>query len=74
MAIQVEKFSFESVPESPGEKGQFANPKQLAEERQEAQGLEISNKLDIRWAIISFRAPGEAGCGGGPAAGLALRL
>lgn len=60
MAIQVEKFSFESVPESPGEKGQFANPKQLAEERQEAQGLEISNKLDIRWAIPSLKRSGEA--------------
>ncbi|XP_058524430.1 trafficking protein particle complex subunit 9 isoform X2 [Ochotona princeps] len=60
MAIQVEKFSFESVPESPGEKGQFANPKQLAEERQEAQGLEISSKLDIRWAIPSLKRSGEA--------------
>lgn len=60
MAIQVEKFSFESIPESPGEKGQFANPKQLAEERQEAQGLEISNKLDIRWAIPSLKRSGEA--------------
>ncbi|XP_062043934.1 trafficking protein particle complex subunit 9 isoform X2 [Lepus europaeus] len=60
MAIQVDKFSFESVPESPGEKGQFANPRQLAEERQEARGLEISSRLDIRWAIPSLKRGGEA--------------
>jgi hypothetical protein len=55
MAIQVDKFNFESVPECPGEKGQFANPKQLEEEKQEAHGLEINSKLDIRWRIISFQ-------------------
>lgn len=54
MAIQVDKFSFESFPESPGEKGQLANPKQLEEERQEARGLEIDSKLDVHWRIISF--------------------
>lgn len=57
MAIQVDKFNFESFPESPGEKGQFANSKQLEEERQVARSLEISSKLDIRWGLISF-------CGG----------
>ncbi|KFO30992.1 Trafficking protein particle complex subunit 9 [Fukomys damarensis] len=54
MAIQVDKFNFESVPESPGEKGQFVSPKQLEEERQDARGLEINSKLDIHWRIISF--------------------
>lgn len=54
MAIQVDKFNFESFPEFPGEKGQFANPKELEEERQEARGLEINSKLDIHWTIISF--------------------
>ncbi|KAK2095071.1 hypothetical protein P7K49_026487 [Saguinus oedipus] len=54
MAIQVDKFNFESFPDSPGEKGQFANPKQLEEERREARGLEIHSKLGIRWRIISF--------------------
>lgn len=54
MAIQVDKFSFESFPESPGEKGQLANPKPLEEERQEARGLEIDSKLDVHWRIISF--------------------
>ena len=54
MANQVDKFNFESFPESPGEKGQFANPQQLEEERQEARGLEIDSKLDVHWRIISF--------------------
>lgn len=54
MAIQVDKFNFESFPESPADKGQFANAKQLEEERQEARGLEINSKLDIHWTIISF--------------------
>nr|XP_020012646.1 trafficking protein particle complex subunit 9 isoform X3 [Castor canadensis] len=60
MAIQVDKFNFESVPECPGEKGQFANPKQLEEEKQEAHGLEINSKLDIRWRIPSLKRSGEA--------------
>ncbi|XP_075815588.1 trafficking protein particle complex subunit 9 isoform X5 [Microtus pennsylvanicus] len=60
MAIQVDKFNFESIPEFPGEKGHFANLKQLEEERQEARGLEISSKLDIRWRIPSLKRSGEA--------------
>ncbi|XP_077928087.1 trafficking protein particle complex subunit 9 isoform X6 [Halichoerus grypus] len=60
MAIQVDKFNFESFPESPGEKGQFANPKQLEEERQEARGLEIDSKLDVHWRIPSLKRTGEA--------------
>ncbi|ELK11667.1 Trafficking protein particle complex subunit 9 [Pteropus alecto] len=51
MAIQVDKFNFESFPESPGEKGQ------LEGERQAARSLEINSKLGIRWGLISF-------CGG----------
>ena len=54
MAIQVDKFNFESFAESPADKGQFANSKHLEEERQEARGLEINCKLDIHWTIISF--------------------
>ncbi|EPY77677.1 hypothetical protein CB1_001219021 [Camelus ferus] len=74
MAIQVDKFNFESFPESPGEKGQFANAKQLEEERQEARGLEINSKLDIHWTIISFpRAHlGPEGHSGGPQRGQLL--
>ncbi|XP_038541040.1 trafficking protein particle complex subunit 9 isoform X7 [Canis lupus familiaris] len=60
MAIQVDKFNFESFPESPGEKGQFANPQQLEEERQEARGLEIDSKLDVHWRIPSLKRRGEA--------------
>lgn len=59
MAIQVDKFNFESFPESPGEKGQFTSPKQLEEQRQEARGLEINSKLGIRWRIISFHGRGS---------------
>ncbi|KAF1414633.1 Trafficking protein particle complex subunit 9, partial [Eudyptes chrysocome] len=55
MAIQVDKFNFESFPESPTDGTQFANAKQLEEERQQAKGLEINSKLDICWKIISFR-------------------
>ncbi|KAG8133999.1 hypothetical protein E2320_011727, partial [Naja naja] len=47
MAIQVDKFTFESYPDSPGERTQYANPKQLEEERKQAKSLEINNKLDI---------------------------
>ncbi|KAF6101492.1 trafficking protein particle complex 9 [Phyllostomus discolor] len=62
MAIQVDKFNFESLPESPGEKGQFASSRQLEEERQEARGLEINSKLGIRWRIAhpSLKRTGEA--------------
>ncbi|NXG24933.1 TPPC9 protein, partial [Grallaria varia] len=54
MAIQVDKFSFESFPESPTDGTQLANAKQMEEERQQAKGLEINSKLDICWKIISF--------------------
>ncbi|XP_005613358.1 trafficking protein particle complex subunit 9 isoform X1 [Equus caballus] len=60
MAIQVDKFNFESFPASPGEKGQFASSEQLEEERQEARGLEINSKLDVRWRIPSLKRTGEA--------------
>ncbi|XP_036119746.1 trafficking protein particle complex subunit 9 isoform X2 [Molossus molossus] len=60
MAIQVDKFNFESFPEPPGEDGHFANAKQLEEERQEARGLEINSKLGVRWRILSLKRTGEA--------------
>ncbi|XP_034619557.1 trafficking protein particle complex subunit 9 [Trachemys scripta elegans] len=60
MAIQVDKFNFESFPDSPGERIQFANPKQLEEERQQAKGLEINSKLDVCWKIPSLKREGEA--------------
>uniref|UniRef100_A0A663E3E5 Trafficking protein particle complex subunit 9 n=1 Tax=Aquila chrysaetos chrysaetos TaxID=223781 RepID=A0A663E3E5_AQUCH len=52
MAIQVDKFNFESFPESPTDGTQFANVKQLEEERQQAKGLEINSKLDIWEASV----------------------
>uniref|UniRef100_A0A8C4TTR3 Trafficking protein particle complex 9 n=1 Tax=Falco tinnunculus TaxID=100819 RepID=A0A8C4TTR3_FALTI len=58
MAIQVDKFSFESFPESPTDGTQFANAKQLEEERQQAKGLEINSKLDIFYP--SLKREGEA--------------
>eukprot|EP00075_Anas_platyrhynchos_P016801 XP_027306054.1 trafficking protein particle complex subunit 9 [Anas platyrhynchos] len=60
MAIQVDKFNFESYPESPTDGTQFANEKQLEEERQQAKGLEINSKLDICWKIPSLKREGEA--------------
>uniref|UniRef100_A0A8C5IDK6 Trafficking protein particle complex 9 n=1 Tax=Junco hyemalis TaxID=40217 RepID=A0A8C5IDK6_JUNHY len=52
MAIQVDKFNFESFPESPTDGAQSANAKQLEEERQQARGLEINSKLDIWEASV----------------------
>ncbi|XP_050183734.1 trafficking protein particle complex subunit 9 [Myiozetetes cayanensis] len=60
MAIQVDKFSFESFPESPTDGTPLANAKQLEEERQQAKGLEINSKLDICWKIPSLKREGEA--------------
>ncbi|KAM3681361.1 trafficking protein particle complex subunit 9 isoform 2-T2 [Ammospiza maritima maritima] len=60
MAIQVDKFNFESFPESPTDGAQSVNAKQLEEERQQARGLEINSKLDICWKIPSLKREGEA--------------
>uniref|UniRef100_A0A8C2WS95 Trafficking protein particle complex subunit 9 n=1 Tax=Cyclopterus lumpus TaxID=8103 RepID=A0A8C2WS95_CYCLU len=55
MAIQVDKFDFESLPQPDQETARFTNPKQLEEERQYAQGSQINSKLGICWSIISFQ-------------------
>uniref|UniRef100_A0A4W6CI40 Trafficking protein particle complex subunit 9 n=1 Tax=Lates calcarifer TaxID=8187 RepID=A0A4W6CI40_LATCA len=55
MAIQVDKFDFESLPQPDQETTRFTNPKQLEEERQHAQGCQINSKLGICWSIISFQ-------------------
>ncbi|XP_069588054.1 trafficking protein particle complex subunit 9 [Ranitomeya imitator] len=60
MAIQVDKFNFENISEPLEDNTQFANPKEVEEERQQAKGLEINNKLDIRWKIPSLKRDGEA--------------
>uniref|UniRef100_A0AAX7W2Y4 Trafficking protein particle complex 9 n=1 Tax=Astatotilapia calliptera TaxID=8154 RepID=A0AAX7W2Y4_ASTCA len=49
MAIQVDKFDFESLPQPDQESIRFSNPKQLEEERQHAQGCQINSKLGICW-------------------------
>uniref|UniRef100_A0A3B3UJY1 Trafficking protein particle complex subunit 9-like n=1 Tax=Poecilia latipinna TaxID=48699 RepID=A0A3B3UJY1_9TELE len=54
MAIQVDKFDFESLPQLDQEAAHFSSPKQLEEEQQHAQGCQINSKLDICWSIISF--------------------
>uniref|UniRef100_A0A673AJG1 Trafficking protein particle complex 9 n=1 Tax=Sphaeramia orbicularis TaxID=375764 RepID=A0A673AJG1_9TELE len=53
MAIQVDKFDFESLPQPDQETVRFANPKQLEEERQHAQGCQINSKLGICWREAS---------------------
>ncbi|XP_038580658.1 trafficking protein particle complex subunit 9 isoform X1 [Micropterus salmoides] len=60
MAIQVDKFDFESLPQPDQQTAHFTNPKQLEEERQHAQGCQINSKLGICWSIPSLRRCGEA--------------
>uniref|UniRef100_A0A8C4GZH5 Trafficking protein particle complex subunit 9 n=1 Tax=Dicentrarchus labrax TaxID=13489 RepID=A0A8C4GZH5_DICLA len=60
MAIQVDKFDFESLPQPDQETARFTNPKQLEEERQHAQGCQINSKLGICWTHPSLRRRGEA--------------
>lgn len=60
MAIQVDKFDFKSLPPPDQEAVRFANPRQLEEERQHAQGCQINSKLGIGWNIPSLCRRGEA--------------
>ncbi|XP_067364329.1 trafficking protein particle complex subunit 9 isoform X1 [Channa argus] len=60
MAIQVDKFDFDSLLQLDQETARFTNPKQLEEERQHAQGCQINSKLGICWSIPSLRRCGEA--------------
>ncbi|KAM4540063.1 trafficking protein particle complex subunit 9 isoform 2-T2 [Odontesthes bonariensis] len=60
MAIQVDKFDFESLPQPEQSTVRFSNPKQLEEERQHAQGCQINSKLGICWSIPSLTRCGEA--------------
>lgn len=54
MAIQVDKFDFESLPQPREETVPYGNQKQLEEQRQHAQGYQINSKLGLCWSIISF--------------------
>lgn len=65
MAIQVDKFDLESLPEPDEERLRFASPRQLEEERLQAQGCRISGDLGLVWSIISFAARVPCWGGGG---------
>ncbi|XP_048849766.1 trafficking protein particle complex subunit 9 isoform X1 [Brienomyrus brachyistius] len=60
MAIQVDKFDLESLPEPDEERFRFASPRQLEEERQLVQGCRINGELHLVWSIPSLRRTGEA--------------
>ncbi|MFT7811637.1 trafficking protein particle complex subunit 9 isoform X1 [Arapaima gigas] len=54
IAIQVDKLDVDSLPEPDEEKLRFASPRQIEQERQQAQGWQVNSKLGIAWSIISF--------------------
>lgn len=54
MAIQVDKFDFDSVPVTDHDALRQTTARQQEEKRQEVQGGLINSTLDIRWTIISF--------------------
>ncbi|XP_054981496.1 trafficking protein particle complex subunit 9 isoform X3 [Sorex araneus] len=64
MAIRVDKFTFENLPEPPGDRAALATPRRLEEERREARGQELSSKLGLRWTIPSLKRAGEASVDG----------
>uniref|UniRef100_A0AAR2JLH1 Trafficking protein particle complex 9 n=1 Tax=Pygocentrus nattereri TaxID=42514 RepID=A0AAR2JLH1_PYGNA len=54
MAIQVDKFDFESLPMPSHDVLRQSSLYQQEEERQQAHGGQINSTLDLRWNIISF--------------------
>ncbi|XP_067887838.1 trafficking protein particle complex subunit 9 isoform X3 [Heterodontus francisci] len=62
MAIQVNKFNFETLPTSSKICKMLCteNLKNIEEERSHAQAVEINNKLKIYWKIPSLNREGEA--------------
>ena len=54
MAIQVDKFDFESLPMPSHDALRQSSLYQQEEERQQAHGGQINSTLDLRWNIISF--------------------
>uniref|UniRef100_A0A8B9JJB6 Trafficking protein particle complex 9 n=1 Tax=Astyanax mexicanus TaxID=7994 RepID=A0A8B9JJB6_ASTMX len=54
MAIQVDKFDFESLPMPSHDAVRQSTVYQQEEERQQVQGGQINSTLDLRWSIISF--------------------
>uniref|UniRef100_A0A671KJ46 Trafficking protein particle complex subunit 9-like n=1 Tax=Sinocyclocheilus anshuiensis TaxID=1608454 RepID=A0A671KJ46_9TELE len=61
MAIQVDKFDFDSMPVIDHDALRLAIVRQQEEKRQQVQGGLINSTLDIHWTIISFtKRHGEA--------------
>ncbi|XP_059365102.1 trafficking protein particle complex subunit 9 isoform X1 [Carassius carassius] len=60
MAIQVDKFDFDSMPVTDHDALRLATVRQQEEKRQQVQGGLINSTLDIHWTIISFKRHGEA--------------
>uniref|UniRef100_A0A673KC59 Trafficking protein particle complex 9 n=1 Tax=Sinocyclocheilus rhinocerous TaxID=307959 RepID=A0A673KC59_9TELE len=61
MAIQVDKFDFDSMPVIDHDALRLATVRQQEEKRQQVQGGLINSTLDIHWTIISFtKRHGEA--------------
>ncbi|XP_017571424.1 trafficking protein particle complex subunit 9 isoform X1 [Pygocentrus nattereri] len=60
MAIQVDKFDFESLPMPSHDVLRQSSLYQQEEERQQAHGGQINSTLDLRWNIPSLKRQGEA--------------
>uniref|UniRef100_A0A671M662 Trafficking protein particle complex subunit 9-like n=1 Tax=Sinocyclocheilus anshuiensis TaxID=1608454 RepID=A0A671M662_9TELE len=61
MAIQVDKFDFDSMPVTDHDALRQATVRQQEEKRQQVHGGLLSSTLDIHWTIISFtKRHGEA--------------
>ncbi|XP_051526754.1 trafficking protein particle complex subunit 9-like isoform X2 [Myxocyprinus asiaticus] len=60
MAIQVDKFDFDSMPVTDHDALWLATVRQQEEKRQQVQGGFINSTLDIHWTISSLQRHGEA--------------
>ncbi|XP_076862208.1 trafficking protein particle complex subunit 9 isoform X2 [Brachyhypopomus gauderio] len=60
MAIQVDKFDFESLPVTSHDAVRQCSVYEQEEERQQVKGSHISRTLDLHWTIPSLRRAGEA--------------
>ncbi|XP_073677584.1 trafficking protein particle complex subunit 9-like [Garra rufa] len=60
MAIQVDKFDFDSMPVTDHDALRLATVRQQEEKRQQVQGGLINSTLDIHWTISSLQRHGEA--------------
>ncbi|XP_047675211.1 trafficking protein particle complex subunit 9 isoform X5 [Tachysurus fulvidraco] len=60
MAIQVDKFDFESLPLPSHDAMQQSSVHEREEEKQQVQGGHINSTLQLRWTIPSLKRQGEA--------------